>query len=307
MKTSSSIPRWRSCLVFSAGLALIVPACGAVSPLADGASGQAGASGSAGGSGGSAGRGEAGQGDAGQGSAGRGEAGQGSAGRGEAGQGGAGHGGAGMGGGGAGVGAAGSGGARDGGVDAGNPCLGLSQTACSATNGCSVVTCQTCAGGAAYKGCYQIGAESPPQCGAVSCPPPCAGIPEAQCKQLFNCRADYCSACGSSQTFARCSLPSDPPAPCPAIACVQTCAQVTTLAQCELRTDCHSVFVDPGTCGCAAVGCCAHFSRCAAGDKARCTGMPACMIVAPHCEGPYVVAYADTCYDGCVQQKDCAP
>ncbi|MEP6654693.1 MAG: hypothetical protein ABJA82_15125 [Myxococcales bacterium] len=87
------------------------------------------------------------------------------------------------------------------------------------------------------------------------------------------------------------------------------CAQVTTLADCDGRADCHSVFVDSQLCGCASLGCCAHFSRCAAGDKAACTASKpgGCDAVTPHCEGPYVVAYTATCFEGCVKQTDCAP
>jgi hypothetical protein len=82
---------------------------------------------------------------------------------------------------------------------------------------------------------------------------------------------------------------------------------VTTLDQCEARLDCHSVFVDPRTCSCALAGCCEHFNRCADGDKAKCSGMPTCTIATPFCEGDFVVSYTDTCYEGCVQKKDCAP
>jgi hypothetical protein len=82
---------------------------------------------------------------------------------------------------------------------------------------------------------------------------------------------------------------------------------VTTLAQCETRLDCHSVFVDPGTCGCALAGCCEHFNRCADGDKAKCSRMPMCTIATPFCEGDFVVSYTNACYEGCVQKKDCAP
>ena len=95
---------------------------------------------------------------------------------------------------------------------------------------------------------------------------------------------------------------------CPAVACAD-CASLTTLEACEASTNCHSVFVDPGTCGCAAIGCCAKFSSCANGDKALCTEPApiACDRVTPHCEGPaYVISYTPSCYEGCVQSKDCA-
>ena len=86
------------------------------------------------------------------------------------------------------------------------------------------------------------------------------------------------------------------------------CANVATLAACDARTDCHSVFVDPGTCGCNAVGCCARFSRCADGGKALCKGTPICQIATPYCEAPAnVVSYTASCYEGCVRPRECAP
>jgi hypothetical protein len=132
----------------------------------------------------------------------------------------------------------------------------------------------------------------------------CAGLDESACKARSDCRADYCSGCGN-QTFAGCSAVNDPRLACPAIACIAPCAQVTTLAACELRTDCHAVFVDPGNCACATAGCCARFSRCADGDKAQCSGTVSCDMALPHCEGAFVVSYVSNCYEGCVQSKDC--
>jgi hypothetical protein len=107
---------------------------------------------------------------------------------------------------------------------------------------------------------------------------------------------------------------------CPAIACVAdagstgdaipvSCSQLTTQGACEARSDCHPVFHDPGTCGCATKGCCARFSACADGGKATCT-MPttmACTVVTPFCESPYVLSYTKICYEGCVLQSECAP
>jgi hypothetical protein len=84
------------------------------------------------------------------------------------------------------------------------------------------------------------------------------------------------------------------------------CADVSTLDECETRIDCHSVFVDPGTCGCATPGCCAHFSRCADGAWAVCSDATVnCDLATPHCESTYVVSYANGCYEGCVASKDC--
>jgi hypothetical protein len=263
-------------VVFSAG------ACGSVSLAPDG--GQAGADGSAGATG---------QGGAGQGGAGQGGAGQGGAGQGGGGQGG--HGGA----------------VFDGGADASdanaNPCRGLTEAACGVTTGCSVGSCGSCSGGSSFVRCYQTATETPPPCPGFVCPPLCAGLTEAACVARPDCRTDYCPGCQQTKTYRGCSNINAPVTPCPALPCPLPCAMVTTLDQCETRTDCHSVFVDPGTCGCSAVGCCEHFSRCADGDKAKCSGMPLCRIATPFCEGTFVVSYTDTCYEGCVQKKDCAP
>jgi hypothetical protein len=84
------------------------------------------------------------------------------------------------------------------------------------------------------------------------------------------------------------------------------CAALTTLQACDARTDCHAVFDDPGTCGCGSPGCCAHFARCADGDRASCT--PAallCKAAQPFCEQPYVVGYVGSCYEGCVRASEC--
>jgi hypothetical protein len=83
------------------------------------------------------------------------------------------------------------------------------------------------------------------------------------------------------------------------------CSDITTQSACDLRSDCHSVFEDPGTCGCATSGCCARFRSCADGDKADCIGPAACDMLTPHCESPYLVSYRDLCYEGCVKESDC--
>jgi hypothetical protein len=86
-----------------------------------------------------------------------------------------------------------------------------------------------------------------------------------------------------------------------------SCAQATTQTECEARTDCHAVFFDLGGCACAALGCCVRFDHCGDGATAACTGTAFCKMMAPHCEGPYLIAYKDSCYEGCVLGTDCAP
>ena len=87
-----------------------------------------------------------------------------------------------------------------------------------------------------------------------------------------------------------------------------SCSQLTTQAACEARSDCHAVFSDPGTCGCATSGCCARFSACADVGKTLCTqpSTLACARPTPHCESPYVVSYTTLCYEGCVLPTECA-
>ncbi len=85
------------------------------------------------------------------------------------------------------------------------------------------------------------------------------------------------------------------------------CSSLTTRDACDARSDCHSVFQDRGNCGCAPAGCCTAFSRCADGGKARCSGTIKCVVAPPSCEGPYVVSYTDTCYEGCVLSTECGP
>jgi hypothetical protein len=86
-----------------------------------------------------------------------------------------------------------------------------------------------------------------------------------------------------------------------------TCGDVTALAECDARDDCHSVFVDPNDCPCDAPGCCARFSFCADGDQAECDAMVTCRRAAPFCAGQYVISYEGTCYEGCVRSSECAP
>ncbi len=84
------------------------------------------------------------------------------------------------------------------------------------------------------------------------------------------------------------------------------CASVTTLEACDARGDCHAVFEDPRNCACQALGCCAQFSRCAAGDRAHCmSGAVLCDALTPYCEQPYTVSFTDSCYEGCVRSSEC--
>ncbi len=190
------------------------------------------------------------------------------------------------------------------------PCEGRDETTCMNSAGsCTPQYCPNCDGGQTFEGCAATGS------GGIACglecpaPPSCSFLDETECKSATGCTAEYCPSCTGGQTFEGCSPPNSGaiacPAACPAPA---ACSTVTTEAACNARTDCYSVFDDPGTCGCNAVGCCAHFSWCADGAKASCGGMPLCQVAAPHCEAPaFVVSYSGSCFEGCVRPSECGP
>jgi hypothetical protein len=125
---------------------------------------------------------------------------------------------------------------------------------------------------------------------------PGTGSCAAICPSLVCPGAD--AGCADS-TCARDAGPND--------ASLASCSQVTTQTECVGRSDCHSVFESANNCGCSAPGCCTHFSRCADGAHANCSGTASCKIATPYCETPYVLAYTNNCYEGCVQQSACAP
>ena len=142
-------------------------------------------------------------------------------------------------------------------------------------------------------------------CTKIACPVADAALEAGQCPS----GQIWCPGCtpGTGSCGQVCTG-----APCPVgdAAAVDTstgaCSSLTTQADCQARSDCHAVFYDPGTCGCALSGCCAHFSFC--GDGKPVCGAPstlACASATPHCESPYMVSYTLTCYEGCVLKTDC--
>jgi hypothetical protein len=84
------------------------------------------------------------------------------------------------------------------------------------------------------------------------------------------------------------------------------CSQLASQTDCEARSDCHAVFIDPGNCACSAAGCCARYDHCSTGVP-YCNGSVSCKTTTPHCEGAYVVSYSSGCYEGCVRQTACGP
>jgi hypothetical protein len=189
-------------------------------------------------------------------------------------------------------------------------CRQLNEADCRVRTDCAVGRCASaCGGGSSFAGCYDPASETPPPCVGlgIACPAPCSSLTdEAACTARSDCHANTCPGCNGTTFFTGCSLATDQAGGCPAIACPAACSTMTTEESCDARPDCHSVFVDPGTCRCATIGCCARFSRCADG-KAVCTSSQvACEIVTPHCEAPaFVVSYTTSCYEGCVRAAAC--
>lgn len=83
---------------------------------------------------------------------------------------------------------------------------------------------------------------------------------------------------------------------------------------CRGTAGCHPLYINlddrnyggPGcTRDCATVDCCIDFQRCVPDAKADCVGPALCKRVAPICVGQFVVAYRDSCYEGCVKKDEC--
>jgi hypothetical protein len=187
-------------------------------------------------------------------------------------------------------------------------CRQLGEAACRSRRECAVGGCPSCGAGSGFISCRDPAREPGPICAEIACPALCSGLDEASCKTRMDCRVDSCPSCSGGSSFVRCAAADDPLyAACPAILCPTPCTAQTTKEACDTRPDCHPVFVDDRLCACAGIGCCARFAHCAAGATAVCKAPPiTCDAVAPHCEGSYVVAYAGSCYEGCVQSSDCA-
>ena len=120
----------------------------------------------------------------------------------------------------------------------------------------------------------------------------------------------FCPGC--TPGTGSCFTGACPAYPCPlpdagtGDAVVGSCSTITTQTACDSRSDCHSVFMDPGTCGCAGVNCCMHFNRCADGGHANCSGPVACTLAQISCTLPYTLSYVNACFEGCVLQSECA-
>lgn len=81
-----------------------------------------------------------------------------------------------------------------------------------------------------------------------------------------------------------------------------SCSQLDSTA-CDLRRDCHAVYVDHRDCACTEKGCCVRFDHCADGATADCTSPATCNSVAPDCgDTYYTYAVENGCYVGCVRR-----
>jgi hypothetical protein len=190
-------------------------------------------------------------------------------------------------------------------------CAGLDEMACIARSDCHPGYCG-CPGEQMFTVC--LGPNEAAACPAYACPAApaaCIGLNEAVCNSRGDCQAEYCNTC-LGRTFAGCGNPGTGFS-CPAVgACVMPvpCARIADQLSCDARTDCHSVFGDPGTCDCATAGCCIGYSRCADGGKAACSGPTGpgilCMAPPPACGGAYVISFTADCWEGCVRPTECA-
>jgi hypothetical protein len=198
-------------------------------------------------------------------------------------------------------------------------CDGLDQATCTATPGCVPAICSGGCDGRPpqFVGCQvDDGRElcgGTPYCPAP--PPRCDGLDQTSCENNPACQADYCYDCTAlAPVFTGCrdaSLPAQAPnTPCPNAP--PTCTHPTPgceakeQADCDASPDCHSVYYDAGPCQCATAGCCTYFDHCAPGKAADCAGPATCETdAAVTCEGPYVVSYANGCYEGCVLASEC--
>ena len=187
-------------------------------------------------------------------------------------------------------------------------CRQLGEAACRSRSDCAVGACSSCSGGSELHQLLRSGERAPARIAPAS--PVRRSARRSMRRRARRARTAASTPVPAATAAARSSAAPPPmirSVVCPAIPCPAPCAAMTSEGACEARPECHSVFVDDRDCQCAALGCCARFSRCADGASAVCKA-PAitCDAVTPHCEGPYVVAYSGSCYEGCVQSSDCA-
>lgn len=181
-------------------------------------------------------------------------------------------------------------------------CEGLDEAACALSN-CRSKACLDCEGDPLFTQCF---GEVEPSCPDLLCPPACSTLSQAECAAAGErCRVDICPGCRDDGFFAGCADPTTQPLPCPPVLC-PPCEDLPE-ADCRQDFGCHRVFGQVvEECWCDGLGCCHEFTGCREGAQADCRGENlACRRVAPFCEGPYVISYEGTCYEGCVLAEDC--
>jgi hypothetical protein len=189
-------------------------------------------------------------------------------------------------------------------------CDTLGEKECQVRSDCHPGYCADCSGTQKFTLC--VGPNEAVACPGYNCPAQpasCAGVDLPGCNARPWCTPYQCPDCKGGQLYAGCAAVGGAGiecGPCPQPA---SCADVTTQAACDARTDCHSVFGKCLVCDCQAPGCPVHFTSCADGGKATCRGTPLCQTAPPSCDWttPYVVSYTAGCYEGCVRPTECAP
>src|SRR5262249_42446405 len=145
------------------------------------------------------------------------------------------------------------------------------------------------------------GGVSPPDGGTVAC----SAINDPAVCRDSGCQVETCPACGGIEVFHGCSDPTGMPWDCAPPIC--TCGNLDEAA-CTAPPGRHPVYIHAQACGCARVGCCTRFSRCAEGPAADCSvPIASCNLAPPTCDGPWLVSFDPTgCYEGCVKGSECA-
>jgi hypothetical protein len=133
----------------------------------------------------------------------------------------------------------------------------------------------------------------------------CSTLDEQACILSPVCLANDCN-CNGNRTYSGCTDLNAPPPSCDPVCNPTDCSALTDEHTCSSSSNCHPVYEDFVNCGCAPVGCCMRFSRCANGQLAQCQGNPTCGLPTPLCEGNFVVSYTAACYEGCVMPAECA-
>jgi hypothetical protein len=135
----------------------------------------------------------------------------------------------------------------------------------------------------------------------------CEGLARRACNDA-RCRYDACFGCAGEELFGECHEYGSPQTACPDILCPD-CEGLGEEA-CLASPVCHGVYNGDNTqvCDCNTPGCCVYFERCT-WDSAWCVPPEElwCDRVPPVCEGPYVTAYTEGCYEGCARREECAP